>query len=95
MPGKTISHYHILGKLAEGGIREVYRDRDSKLNREVALKILPEVFANNVERMTPFQREAQVLASLNHPNIPAIHGLEESSGVRALVMELVEGPTTG
>ena len=71
----------------------MYRARDSRLNREVALKVLPEVFAKDVERMARFQGEAQVLASLNHPNIAAIHGLEESSGVRALVMELVEGPT--
>jgi serine/threonine-protein kinase len=72
---------------------EVYRARDSKLKRDVALKVLPAAFANDAERMPRFQREAQVLASLNHPNIAAIHGLEESSGVRALVMELVEGST--
>jgi serine/threonine protein kinase len=83
MLGKTISHYHILEKLGEGGMGEVYRARDSKLNREVALKVLPEVFAKDGERMARFHREAQVLASLNHPNIAAIHGLEESSGVRA------------
>src|SRR5215475_8314872 len=93
MLGKTISHYHVLEKLGEGGMGEVYRARDSKLNREVALKVLPEVFAKDAERMARFHREAQVLASLNHPNVAAIHGLEESSGVRALVMELVEGPT--
>jgi serine/threonine protein kinase len=91
MLGKTISHYRIVEKLGEGGMGEVYRARDSELNREVALKALPEVFAKDVDRMARFQREAQVLASLNHPNIAAIHGLEESSGVRALVMELVEG----
>ena len=72
---------------------EVYRARDSKLNREVALKVLPEGFAQDAERVARFQREAQLLASLNHPNIAAIYGLEESDGVRALVMELVEGPT--
>jgi serine/threonine-protein kinase len=93
MIGKTISHYRILEKLGEGGMGVVYRARDSKLNREVALKALPEVFAKDAERMARFHREAQVLASLNHPNIAAIYGLEESSGVRALVMELVEGPT--
>jgi hypothetical protein len=93
MIGKTLSHYRILEKLGEGGMGEVYRARDFKLNREIALKVLPEVFAKDVERMARFQREAQVLASLNHPNIAAIHGLEESSGVRALVMELVQGPT--
>jgi serine/threonine-protein kinase len=93
MIGKTIAHYHVLEKLGEGGMGVVYRARDSKLNRDVALKVLPELFAKDAERMARFQREAQVLASLNHPNIAAIHGLEESSGVRALVMELVEGPT--
>jgi len=93
MLGKTISHYRIVERLGEGGMGEVYRARDSKLNREVALKVLPEVFAKDVERMARFHREAQVLASLNHPNIAAIHGLEESNGVRALVMELIEGPT--
>jgi dipeptidyl aminopeptidase/acylaminoacyl peptidase len=72
---------------------EVYRARDTKLNREVALKVLPTAMANDAERMARFQREAQVLASLNHPNIASIYGLEESGGVLALVMELVEGPT--
>ena len=72
---------------------EVYRARDTKLNRDVAVKILPEGFALDSERVARFQREAQVLASLNHPNIAAIYGLEESGGVRALVLELVEGPT--
>ncbi len=93
MIGQTISHYHITGKLGAGGMGEVYRARDSKLNREVAIKVLPESFAQDAERVGRFQREAQVLASLNHPNIAAIYGLEESDGVRALVMELVEGPT--
>src|SRR2546427_2346221 len=70
---------------------EVYRARDAKLNRDVALKILPEAFAHDPDRLARFTREAQTLASLNHPNIAHIHGLEESGGVRALVMELVEG----
>jgi eukaryotic-like serine/threonine-protein kinase len=70
---------------------EVYRARDTKLQRDVALKILPETMARDAQRMARFQREAQVLASLNHPNIAAIYGLEESNGVRALVMELVDG----
>jgi eukaryotic-like serine/threonine-protein kinase len=91
--GATISHYQILGKLGAGGMGEVYRARDTKLNREVALKVLPEAFAQDAERMARFQREAQVLASLNHPYIAAIYGLEESGDTRALVMELVEGPT--
>jgi serine/threonine-protein kinase len=93
MIGQTVSHYHITGKLGAGGMGEVYRARDSKLNRDVAIKVLPEGFAQDAERVARFQREAQVLASLNHPNIAAIYGLEESDGIRALVMELVEGPT--
>jgi serine/threonine protein kinase len=72
---------------------EVYRARDGKLNRDVALKILPETFAPNAERLARFKREAQLLASLNHPNIAAIYGFEESNGMQALVLELVEGPT--
>jgi serine/threonine protein kinase len=70
---------------------EVYRARDTKLNRDVALKVLPDLFASDPDRLARFTREAQTLASLNHPNIAHIHGLEESGGVRALVMELVEG----
>ena len=72
MIGKTISHYQILQKLGAGGMGEVYRARDSKLNRDVALKVLPEVFAQDAERMARFQREAQLLASLNYSNIAAI-----------------------
>src|SRR3954447_19489516 len=72
---------------------EVYRARDTKLHRDVALKILPTAFALDPDRLARFQREAHVLASLNHPNIAAIYGLEESDGVPALVLELVEGPT--
>jgi len=72
---------------------EVYRARDTKLRRDVALRVLPDEFANGAERMMRFEREAQVLASLNHPNIATIYGLEESNNIRALIMELVEGPT--
>ena len=72
---------------------QVYQATDTKLKRQVALKILPEAFAADPERLARFQREAEVLASLNHPNIAAIHGLEEADGIRALVLELVEGPT--
>ncbi len=93
MIGQSISHYRVTGKIGAGGMGEVYRATDTKLGREVALKILPQAFAQDAQRMTRFQREAQVLASLNHPNIATIHGLEDSAGVRALVMELVEGPT--
>jgi serine/threonine-protein kinase len=91
--GTQFGPYEILSPLGVGGMGEVYRARDTRLNRDVALKVLPAAFANDADRMARFQREAQVLASLNHPNIAAIYGLEESSGVRALVMELVEGPT--
>jgi eukaryotic-like serine/threonine-protein kinase len=91
--GTRLGPYEILTLLGAGGMGEVYRARDTKLNRDVALKILPATFAENSERMARFQREAQVLASLNHPNIAAIYGLEESGGTRALVMELVEGLT--
>src|SRR5207237_8169588 len=70
-----------------------YRARDTRLKREVALKVVPEAFAQDPDRLARFQREAEVLATLNHPNIAHIHGLEESSGIRALVMEIVEGPT--
>jgi serine/threonine-protein kinase len=72
---------------------EVYRARDSKLGRDVALKILPDTFSRDADRIARFKREAQVLASLNHSNIGAIYGLEESDGVQALVLELVDGPT--
>ena len=93
MIGKKISHYSVTEKLGAGGMGEVYRARDTKLNRDVALKVLPEVFAKDGQRMARFSREAQVLASLNHPNIASIYGLEESDGIRCLVLELVEGPT--
>ena len=88
-PPTSIAHYRITSKLGEGGMGAVYRATDTKLNREVALKLLPEAFANDADRMARFEREAQVLASLNHPNIAAIYGIEQG----ALVMELVEGPT--
>src|SRR5215467_11621951 len=88
-PDSSIAHYRIISKLGEGGMGEVWRATDTKLNRDVAIKILPEVFAEDTDRMARFEREAQVLASLNHPNIAAIYGVEE----RALIMELVEGET--
>jgi len=91
--GTKLGPYEILATLGAGGMGEVYRARDTRLGREVALKVLPEEFAADSERMARFRREAQVLASLNHPNIATIHGLEESGAVHALVMELVEGPT--
>ena len=79
--------------MGAGGMGEVYRARDAKLGRDVALKVLPEAFARDAERMARFQREAKVLASLNHSNIASIYGLEDSGPTHALVMELVEGPT--
>jgi Tol biopolymer transport system component len=93
MIGQTISHYRVMEKLGIGGMGEVYRATDSRLGRDVALKVLPAAFAQDAERMARFEREAQLLASLNHPHIAAIYGLEESNGIRALAMELVEGPT--
>jgi len=93
MVEETIAHYRITDKIGQGGMGEVYRATDTKLNRDVAVKVLPESFAKDRDRMARFSREAQVLASLNHPNIAAIHGLEEAGGKRALVMELVEGET--
>jgi Tol biopolymer transport system component len=90
-PGTRLGVYDITAPIGEGGMGQVYRARDTKLNRDVALKILPDAFATDPDRLARFTREAQTLASLNHPNIAHIHGLEESGGVRALVMELVEG----
>ena len=93
MIGQTISHYRILEKLGEGGMGEVYRAEDTTLKREVAIKVLPERFTQDAERLARFEREAQLLASLNHPNIAAIHSFEHSDGVHFLAMELVEGET--
>jgi serine/threonine protein kinase len=90
-PGTRLGVYEIVAQIGEGGMGVVYRARDTKLNRDVALKVLPDLFASDADRLARFTREAQTLASLNHPNIAHIHGLEESNGVRALVMELVEG----
>jgi serine/threonine protein kinase len=91
--GVRLGPYEIVSPLGQGGMGEVYRARDTKLGREVAVKVLPEVFAVDHDRLGRFQREAQVLASLNHPNIAHIHGVEESGGTPALIMELVEGET--
>ena len=91
--GSRLGVFEVTGRLGEGGMGIVYRATDSTLHRDVALKVLPDAFANDPERLARFQREAQVLASLNHPNIAAIHGLEQSGDVQALVLELVEGPT--
>ncbi len=93
MIGTSLTHFKITAKLGEGGMGEVYRAEDSKLGREVALKVLPEVFAQDADRMARFAREAQVLASLNHPQIAGIYQVEQSESVHFLVMELVEGET--
>ena len=91
--GRVVGSYHLLSRLGAGGMGEVYRARDTRLNRDVAIKVLPNAFATNAERLARFKREAQLLASLNHPNIGSIYGFEDSGKVHALVLELVEGPT--
>jgi Tol biopolymer transport system component len=93
MMGKTLGHYEITSLLGKGGMGEVYQAKDLKLSRDVAIKVLPEEFAKDADRVARFQREAKLLASLNHPNIAAIYGLEESGGTNFLVLELVEGET--
>ena len=92
-PGTRIGALEIIGTLGAGGMGEVYRARDTRLRRDVALKVLPDMFARDPDRMVRFEREAQVLASLNHPHIAAIYGVADTAAARALVMELVEGPT--
>src|SRR5436190_5110762 len=89
--GTRLGPYEIVTPIGAGGMGEVYRAKDKKLNRDVAIKVLPDLFARDAERLARFTREAQTLASLNHPNIAHVLGLEESAGVRALVMELVDG----
>jgi serine/threonine protein kinase len=93
LAGSSIAQYQVLELLGKGGMGEVWRARDTRLNRDVALKVLPEAFANSADRLARFQREAQVLASLNHPNIAVIYDLVESEGEQVLVMEMVEGET--
>ena len=90
-PGTRLGPYEVVSVIGAGGMGEVYRATDTRLKRQVAIKILPASLAADRDRLARFQREAEVLASLNHPNIAHVHGLEESGGVRALVMELVEG----
>ena len=91
--GTRIGPYEIVGWLGAGGMGHVYRARDTRLGRDVALKVLPEAFAGNPERLARFEREARMLAVLNHPNIAAIYGFEEAGPIRALVLEFVAGPT--
>src|SRR5262245_28239749 len=93
MIGTRLGHYEITSHLGTGGMGEVYQATDTKLGRSVAIKFLPEVFSHNNERVARFQNEARVLASLNHPNIAGIHGVEEIQSRHFLVMELVAGET--
>ena len=90
-PGTRLGPYEVTAQIGEGGMGEVYRATDTTLNRQVAIKVLPESLAADAERIARFEREAKTLASLKNPNIAQIHGLEESEGIKALVMELVEG----
>src|SRR6186997_1472995 len=92
-PGARRGPYAITAKIGAGGMGEVYRARDTKLDRDVALKILPDAFASDPDRLARFEREAKTLAALNHPHIAHIHGLDDSDGVRALVLEFVDGVT--
>src|SRR5229473_3142670 len=92
-PGEKLGPYEILAPIGAGGMGEVYKARDTKLGREVAIKVLPLALARDPERLARFEREAKVLASLNHPNVAQIYGIEESSTGRALVMELIPGHT--
>ena len=93
MIGKTLVHYEILEKVGVGGMGEVYRARDTKLNRDVAVKILPQEMAESPERRARFKREASTIAALKHPNIVTIYSVEEDQGVHFITMELVEGQT--
>jgi serine/threonine protein kinase len=90
-PGTRLGVFELTELIGRGGMGEVYRARDTKLDRDVAIKILPEALAHDTDRVARFHREAKTLASLNHPNIAIIHGLEQAGDVHALVMELVEG----
>jgi serine/threonine protein kinase len=92
-PGTRLGPYEIVAPLGAGGMGEVYRARDASLGRDVAIKVLPEAFAQDADRLARFEREAKTLAALNHPNVAHVYGFEQADGVRALVMELVEGPT--
>ena len=92
-PGTTLGPYSVTALIGQGGMGEVYRARDTTLDRDVALKVLPEAFTSDPDRLARFEREAKVLASLNHPNIGHIYGLEEAEGTKALVLELIDGPT--
>ena len=90
-PGARLGPYEVLSALGAGGMGQVYRAHDTKLGRDVAIKALPDLFADNPERVARFEREAQLLAALNHPHIAAIYGLQEANGSQFLILELVEG----
>ncbi len=91
--GTRLGPYEITASIGAGGMGEVYRATDTKLKRDVAIKVLPDAFTSDPDRLARFEREAQILAALNHPNIGHIYGLQEAEGTKALVLELVEGPT--
>ena len=93
MIGRTLAHYEVLEKIGQGGMGVVYRARDHKLGRDVALKVLAASFAEDPERLARFEHEAKLLASLNHPHVATLYDLEDEDGVRFLTMELVEGET--
>src|SRR5262245_58174802 len=93
VPGTRLGVFEIVALIGAGGMGEVYRAIDTNLGRDVAIKVLPDLFAQDAERLARFEREAKTLASLNHPNIAIVHGFEKGGGIRALVMELVDGPT--
>ena len=92
-PGATLLHYRVIESIGAGGMGEVYRARDTKLERDVAIKVLPEDVAADPDRLARFEREAKLLASLNHPNIAAVYGLDDEGETRFIAMELVEGET--
>jgi serine/threonine protein kinase len=95
LAGTRLGPYEIQSAIGAGGMGEVYRARDTRLKRDVAVKVLPEAFSRDPDRLARFRREAELLATLNHPNIAAVYGLEDAAGLTALVLELVEGPTLG
>src|ERR671919_2091776 len=92
-PSTRLGPYEVVSPLGAGGMGEVYRARDTRLKREVAIKVLPDAFANDADRLARFQREAELLATLNHPNIGAVYGFERSGETSAIVLELIEGET--
>ncbi len=92
-PGDRLSQYEVLEAIGAGGMGEVYRARDTRLNRDVAIKVLPDEFSRDKDRLARFEREAKLLAQLNHPNIATLHGLEEAHGQKFIVMEMIEGQT--